>query len=244
MTLSKNSVIPLYYQLKVWLLEQIDSGRFSPGDQIPTEYELCHQFGLSRGTVRQALKELVAEGRLYLVRGRGTFVAELPQEKWSIATFVSMSEALDRKGVPYETIVLEKKALKADPLVATNLQVEVGEPILFLKRLRTVNQEPFVIYHSYLLEKIAAPLYEVDLNNRSLYKVLEEKCGVRVAFMDRTILVRLATDDEASILQVPPRSAIHVFEELAYDSDGKPVEFGNSIFRGDKSRFQLRITRI
>ncbi len=242
--LSKNSAIPLYYQLKMWLLEQIDAGQFTPGEQIPTEHELCHQFDLSRGTVRQALKELIDEGRLYPVRGRGTFIAEPPNETWSFATTASISEALDHKGIPYETPVLEVSSKKADALVASNLLIEPEQPVVFIKRLRIVEGRPLVIYELYLPESIAAPLHKIDLTNCAFYRTLEEHCGVRVVAMDRTIGVRLATEEEAHLLDVPPGSAVQVFEELAYDRAGKPVEFSYSVFRGDRSHLQLRITRL
>lgn len=244
MPLTKNSAIPLYYQLKVWLLEQIDSGHLVPGQQIPTEHDLCSQHDLSRGTVRQALQELIDEGRLYRVRGRGTFVAEPPHERWSFVTSVSIAETLERRGIPYETPVLEMRPCKADARVASNLLVEPGEPVIFFKRLRVIEGEPFAIFDSYLVEKRATELYEIDMNNRSLYRVLEDLCGVRVASMDRTILVRLATDEETALLHMPSNSAVHVFDEIALDADGKPVEYSQSIIRGDRSNLRLRITRL
>jgi GntR family transcriptional regulator len=244
MTLKKNSAIPLYYQLKMWLVDQIDSGELIPGDQIPTEQELCEQFDLSRGTVRRALGELISEQRLYLVRGRGTFVAELPRPPWVLATAVSIAEALEKQGVPFETHVLAQRLQEADPLVATKLRIEPGEPVVFLERLRVVNGEPLVIFTSHLPEKLVPGLVNIDLTNRSLYRALEEGHGVRISFMDRVLCSRLADKREAEMLGVFTPAAVHVFENLGYDAKGQPIDFGYDVYRGDKSSFEFRVNRV
>jgi GntR family transcriptional regulator len=242
-SLDRSSAIPLYYQLKQWLLEQIDRGMFAPGTQIPTELELCEQFQVSRGTVRQAAKELIAEGRLYLVRGCGTFVAVPHRQRWSLLDFVSVAEMLQRQSVQFETRVIEVSSQQADPRIATELRIEIGSPIVYIRRVRSLQGEPMVIFASYLPEKLAAPLYHIDLTNRSLYGVLEEECGARVMAVDHTLSVRLATEEEAHLLGVPPNSPVHDFEETAFDASGLPVDYSLSIFRGDKSRFFVRSVR-
>jgi GntR family transcriptional regulator len=244
MTLKKGSAIPLYYQLKLWLVDQIDRGKLVPGDQVPTEQELCEQFGLSRGTVRRALGELVSEQRLYLVRGRGTYVAEPPRPPWALATAVSIAEALEKQGVPFETRVLEQRLQEANPAVATRLRIEPGEPVVFLKRLRIVDSKPLVIFTSNLPERIIPGLYEMDLTNQSLYKVLEETHDLRISYMDRVLCARLADESEAVQLQMTMPAAVHVFENLAYDTDGRPLDFGYDVYRGDTSRFEFRVDRV
>lgn len=242
-SLDRSSAVPLYHQLKQWLVEQIDQGVFAQGTQIPAELELCEQFRVSRGTVRQATKELVAEGRLYMVRGCGTFVSTPQRQRWSLLDFASVAEMLQRQSVQFETRVVEVSARPADARIATELRIEGGETVMCIRRVRSLQGEPIVIFVSYIPERLAAPLYEIDLTNRSLYGVLEEKCGVSVAYVDHTLSVRLATEEEAELLGIPPASPVHDFEELAYDTSGLPVDFSLSIFRGDKSRFYVRSVR-
>ncbi len=243
-SLDRTSAIPLYYQLKQWLIDQIERGVFAPGSQIPPELELCERFQVSRGTVRQATKELIAEGRLYLVRGLGTFVATPHKHRWSLSDFVSMAETLQRQGARFATRVLEVSRRPADPHVATELQIETGSPVVYVRRVRSLHDEPLVIFESYLPEKLAAPLLQTDLTDRSLYGTLEEVCGVRVVAVEHTLSVRLATAEEAHLLGVSPGSPVHDFEEVAYDASGMPVDYSLSIFRGDKSRFYVRSARV
>ncbi len=244
MTLKKGSAIPLYYQLKVWLVEQIDGGKLVPGDQAPTEQELCEQFDLSRGTVRRALGELISEQRLYLVRGRGTFIADPPRPPWVLATAVSIADALEKQGVPFETRILAQRLQEADPAVATRLRVEPGAAVVFLKRLRIVEGKPLVIFTSYLPDRLVPGLCEIDLTNKSLYRVLGETHGLRISYMDRVLCARLADEAEVAQLQMQMPAAVHVFENLAYDTNGNPLDFGYDVYRGDTSHFEFRVDHV
>jgi GntR family transcriptional regulator len=228
-TLDKASAIPLYYQLKVWLTQRIQDGTLAPGQQIPTEQELCTQFGLSRGTVRQALTELAADGHVYLVRGRGTI--------------------LEQRGLAFERQVHELSPRAATPAIATALRVEPQTPLVYLKRLWLVEGEPLMVADSYLPEKLAGGLYRVDLNNQSLYQALESVCGVKVARVDRTLSVRLADEEERALLKLAAPAAVHLLEDRAFagpsgHTENRPVEYSQTVIRGDKSRFELQSRRV
>ncbi|MBE3562031.1 MAG: GntR family transcriptional regulator, partial [Ktedonobacteraceae bacterium] len=97
-TLERSNPLPLYYQLKEVLKQQIRAGYFSPNDAIPSEPELVAQYHVSRATVRQALTELVHEGLLYRQHGRGTFVCEPRVQPHSLSELISFSEDLRRRG--------------------------------------------------------------------------------------------------------------------------------------------------
>jgi GntR family transcriptional regulator len=248
-TLDKASAIPLYYQLKVWLTQRIQDGTLAPGQQIPTEQELCTQFGLSRGTVRQALTELAADGHVYLVRGRGTYVSESVPERWSVSSMVSMSDILEQRGLAFERQVHELSPRAATPAIATALRVEPQTPLVYLKRLWLVEGEPLMVADSYLPEKLAGGLYRVDLNNQSLYQALESVCGVKVARVDRTLSVRLADEEERALLKLAAPAAVHMLEDRAFagpcgHTENRPVEYSQTVIRGDKSRFELQSRRV
>lgn len=242
--LDKESVIPLYYQLKTWLSELIDNGDLRPGDQAPTEQELCQKFGLSRGTVRRALAELVHEKKLYLVRGRGTYIAEPEWPPWTIATAVSVTEALKEQNLFFETRILEQHLIKADPHIATRLNIEPGGTVVFLKRLRLVEGTPLVLFISYLPLKIMPGLHKLNLTDCSLYQTLEEKYGLHIEIMDRTIYSRLATVAEAELLRIPNPSPLLVFEDVAYDIHNRTLDYGYDLYQGSEiNRFAFKVDR-
>src|SRR3989304_2717611 len=98
-TLDKASAIPLYFQLERWLVARVADGQLQPGHQIPSEQELCREFSLSRGTVRQALSELASEGHIYLVRGRVNVEALHFVENFAWNSYIMISEALRQSGL-------------------------------------------------------------------------------------------------------------------------------------------------
>ena len=247
-SLDKASAIPLYFQLKRWLVERIAEGHLQPGMQIPPEQELCKQFALSRGTVRQAMSDLASEGRIYLVRGRGTYVAERIPDRWSLSSYVSISEALRQKGLAVERRVLSVRSLKATPQVATALHIEPGAAVMGLKRMWLVDGEALMIGIGYLPERIARQLQGLDFHNRPLYATLAERCGIQITRVDRTVLVRLADVEECTLLQIPPGSPVQALEERAYEESdgpggGRPIEYSEDVIRGDRSRLEMQSRR-
>ena len=247
--LDRTSVLPLYYQLKQWLAQEIDSGALKPGDRVPTEQELCTRMGLSRGTVRAALSELIAEGRLYMVRGRGTYVSHPTPQLWSISSFVSISDALAQQGHTFERRVLDLLIITPPPQVATALRLGSGRQVIYLKRLWLTEGQPLMIAISYLPEKIAAGLMQVDLNNRPLYHTLEVVCGIRIRRVDRTLGVRLADESERALLNLVPPAPVYLLEDRAYEAvelpdEALPVEYSQTIIRGDKQRFEIQSIQV
>jgi len=244
-SLDKASAIPLYFQLKRWLVDRIAEGRLLPGQQISSEQELCKQFSLSRGTVRQALSELASEGHIYLVRGRGTFVAERIADRWSLNSYVSITEALRQKGLTVERRVLQVSSVQAEPQVATALHIEPGAPVMCLKRLWLADGQPLMVGTGFLPENLASDLYGLDFHNRPLYGTLAERYGIHITRVDRTLLVRLADEDECRLLQLADGSPVQVLEERAYETSdgpdgGRPIEYSVDVIRGDRSRLEMQ----
>ncbi len=247
-SLDKASAIPLYFQLKRWLIERVAQGQLQPGQQIPSEQDLCREFSLSRGTVRQALSELASEGHIYLVRGRGTFVAERIPDRWLLSSYVSISEALRQSGLTVERRVLVVDRVGASPQVATALHIEPQAQVMRLKRLWLADGQPLMIGIGYLPERIARELEGLDFHNRPLYATLAERCGIQITRVDRTLLVRLAGVEECTLLQIPPGSPVQVLEERAYEeaddpSGSRPIEYSEDVIRGDRSRLEMQSRR-
>jgi GntR family transcriptional regulator len=247
--LDRASMLPLYYQLRQWLVGKIDSGELKAGDRVPTEQELCSQMGLSRGTVRAALSDLISEGRLYMVRGRGTYVAHHEPQGWSLGSFVSISEALAQQGRTFERRVLDLLTIPSPPSVATALRLGSGSQVIYLKRLWLTDGEPLMIAISYLPEKLAAGLVRVDLNNRPLYHALDQECGIHIRRVERTLGVRLADEAECVLLNLIQPAPVYLLDDLAYEvveppAEARPVEYSQTIIRGDKQRFEIQSIQV
>ncbi|HQE98772.1 MAG TPA: GntR family transcriptional regulator, partial [Anaerolineae bacterium] len=138
MELKREAPTPLYVQLKNSLLMQITSNQLAPHQQLPSERELCEQFGVSRTTVRQAINEMIHEGLVYSRAGKGTFVSE-PKINQQLRTLTGFSQdVLERGGTP-SSQVLEARLIPATPDLAERLQVTLETELVLLSRLRLAN---------------------------------------------------------------------------------------------------------
>ena len=234
------SSAPLYQQIKQWIVAQIRQGHLKPGMRIPGEFELMRILNVSRGTIREALRGLINEGILYSVRGHGTYVKEMEKSSWAVNTFLSVAESFDHTNTDYSTRVLEMGCCDAETDVAAQLQVPPLTQVIFMHRLRLIKDEPVHLSTSYLPFTIAAPLLEVDLNDTSLYRVMDEKLGLRVTRVDRRVFARLADSWEAEHLKLPNVSAIMVLNGTAFSVIEKPVEYSIARFPTDRSQFIIQ----
>ena len=243
-SVDKTSPTPIYYQLKEQLALLIRNGTYQVGGQLPSEVAISQQLGISRGTVRQAINALVAEGRLHRVRGRGTFVTEPPATMLHLAQrFTSFAEDMRERNVPFSTRVLAGKVMPAEGRLLTKLALSYGDNVTYLERLGSIEGEPFVLAFTYLPEALSPGLLEKDLTDRPLYEVLEGDYGLRLTHANRTLEASRADEYEAQLLQVPEGSPIHFMHSLAYLDDGRPAEYSRLRFRGDRSRITFEVRR-
>jgi GntR family transcriptional regulator len=243
LTIDKNGPLPLYFQLKEWLIGQIEQGILLPGNQIPTELALAERYALSRGTVRQAINELVHEGHLYRIHGRGTFVSAPRVEHRMAQMLTSFAEDMRDQAIPFSSRCLSRKVLAADDWLAGRLHIGPQDRVICLERLGHVNDEPIVIAHTYLPLTLCPTLVEDDLTDCSLYALLESKYNITLCRARRTLEPALADEYEARMLQIRKGSAIHLMETCAYDTNDRPIEFSRLRFRGDRSRFVFEVGR-
>jgi GntR family transcriptional regulator len=242
--MQKTNGIPLYIQIKEWLKAEIASGRISEGSRIPGEYDLSKNLNVSRGTVREAIRELIEEGALYTIHGRGTYVRESEPLSWSASTIVSVADSFDEANIQHSTLLLEIQKELPEPAIAAQLRIEPQAEVIRLERLRFIKDEPVHLSRSFLPASIAERLLDLDLTNKSLYRVMEQELGIRVTRVDRKVMARLANPLEVKLLQIPPISAVLVLDGIAYNALDKPVECSTARFPTDRSRFVIQSRRV
>ncbi|WP_422447646.1 GntR family transcriptional regulator [Thermoanaerobacterium sp. DL9XJH110] len=239
--LNKDIPVPLYYQLKEILLAYIQKNQLKPGDSIPTEIELCRIFNISRPTVRQAINELVREGYLKKIKGKGTFITQPKINQEYTHRIISFNDEMIQKGLIPKTRVMKQRYIAADEKIAEKLNLSVGEEVFHLKRLRYANDEPIVFLDSYVPLRLCPGIIDVDFVNNSLYSTFEKKYGIFIKRAVRSIEVDLAGEYEAKLLRIEEGAPIHYFETVAYNQDNVPVEYTISRYRGDKSKFIVEL---
>jgi GntR family transcriptional regulator len=212
-----------------------------PGSPLPSERELADRFGLARMTVRGEIERLTAEGLLYRLHGRGTFVAE-PRVAQAV-TFSSFSEDMRARGLEPGSIVRSQEATEADGFLARVLEVASGAALLRLERIRTADERPMAIELAFLPMERFAGVDGVDFTDASLFEVLAGRFGVRLRDADQRVVAVPIEDDDAVALEVDEGAPGLRFYTLARNEDGTPVYYATSLFPGDRYEVELRQTR-
>lgn len=229
--------LPLYHQVEMAVRERISSGEWAPGTQIPPEDQLCEQFRVSRVTIRHALRNLVAQGLLDRERGRGTFVRDttLTAGARGLTSFSAEMEALGLKAGG-RTLSAAVQPAGAD--TAGALELEPGEPVVAIRRLRTGDGRPVGVQTAYLPADRFPGLEALPLDGRSLYAVLRDQYGVTPAEAIETFRIAHVSESDAELLQVEAGACAFAVERLTADAH-QPFEFVRSMMRGDRYRVRL-----
>jgi GntR family transcriptional regulator len=230
------AALPKYYVLKEQILTLIEDA--VPGTLIPTERALAEQYGTSRTTVRQAIGELVAEGRLDRTQGRGTFVA--PPKVTHVRQLTSFTDDAASQGMTASARILDISEVPADTVTAKRLAVEPGAGVHRVERIRLVNGEPLAHETAFLAGDLPDLAGNVEVRG-SLYSALREDYGIRISEVEDTVETKLAGPEEVRLLDVEMGAPMLLVHRLGLDPDGRPVEWTESVFRGDRFRFVARM---
>jgi GntR family transcriptional regulator len=239
--LDRQSVVPLYYQIQQFLLEQIHSGVFKPGEAILSEMEISAEMGVSRMTVRQALKSLCSQGVLYSQRGKGTFVSQTKFEK-NFRNVLSFSEEMSNSGSRPTSKVLAFGLAQADIKTAEALRTKTDEEIISLRRLRLADGIPMAIEWSHIPVHFCPDLLKTFDPRTSLYERLAQRYGIYIAVAEEVVEAALADADESLLLKIGKGSPVFHFERTSYLRE--PMEYVTSTYRGDRYRIVNRLTAV
>ncbi|WP_166355122.1 GntR family transcriptional regulator [Phytoactinopolyspora limicola] len=202
------------------------------GDPIPPERALGEDCGVSRLTVRRAVDDLVRDGYLTRRQGSGTYVARPTVVQSPTAS--SFSVGIRRRGLTPATKVLGVERADAGVRLSWRLQIAPSDQVLVIRRLRLADGEPMAIATTHLPDALVPGLPVEDLETRSLYQVLEDRYGLKVATGTQTVEPTVVSPEETSELHVPPYSPAFLFRTITRTDDGAPVEFTQTLFRGDR----------
>jgi GntR family transcriptional regulator len=227
---------PLHVQIADVIEVAIASGDLQPGDRLPPERELAEHFGVNRLTLRQALSDLERRRLIRRSVGRrgGTFVAE-PTVERDLSSFAGFSEQARRLGLTASAVLLHAEELPASDEVARGLEIEAGAPVFEVARLRLANKRPVVLESSSFPAERFGAMLDGPLEG-SLYELLTERYGARPCRAVETLEPVRADTHAAQLLGVARGAPLLLVERVAFDGDGRPVEFARDLFRGDRTR--------
>jgi len=237
------SRLPLYAQLEQIIEHQLATGVLRPGDMLPTEAQLCERYGISRPVVRQALAGFVAQGRLYRLRGKGTFVSGAPLAEKLLRPTLGFFDDQAAAGLAVSNDLLGLDVVEARGSVAESLALQPRARCIRVERLRRIDGEPVALMRSYiprwLHRRLLERLQRSDFQDTSLPRLIELATGVRPSSGHRWVQAVVADDAVTAHLGVAAGTALLYVEAIEDDARGRPIEFSQAWHRGDRTRLEL-----
>ncbi|SHE80535.1 GntR family transcriptional regulator [Marinitoga hydrogenitolerans DSM 16785] len=241
-SIDRNSPIPLYYQIKEQLKNYIELNKLPAHTLLPTEDELSKKYSVSRLTVRNAMKELINEGIIYRIQGKGTFVSEkkLITDLTSLKGFNDEMESIGKKT---KAKVLFNGFILPDAKVVKIFKLKKNQKVLLLSRIRFEGNIPRAIENAYLNISAYPELIEIkekDMSNLSLYKLLKDKFQIFPTHAKEEIEIIHANKKISKILNIKENDCVLSIIRLTSSQDNIPFEYVESKYK--KDNFKLRIT--
>jgi GntR family transcriptional regulator len=242
----QDSRLPYYEQLKQLLLREIARDNLEPGHLMSSESEMCQRYGVSRTVVRQAVGELVNEGVLQRMRGKGTFVARPKLSEQFMESTVGFFEDMTTHGHSVTSNVLSIDRVEVAGRVRELLGVPPGTHCVEIVRLRAVNEEVVAFTKSYVNRDdpgLVDFLRAADLSSTSLYRLLEEHFGLRIDAGHRSIEATTARGMLSKLLEVTPGDPLLYIESVARGSDQAVIECFQAWHRADRMKVEMDVVR-
>ncbi|ARU57971.1 transcriptional regulator, GntR family protein [Oleiphilus messinensis] len=232
---------PLYIQIKEVLKKQILEGQYQPHERLPSENKLMQEFQVSRITVRQALRDLTAEGLIFSSQGKGTFVNK-PKAVQDVHRLEGFGEAMTAKGYDTAARLISIKTIPGPRAVTEALKLKNKSPVVEVKRVRLLNGEPISIDTSYFPESIGQHLYDRDLTG-DIFPMLEQQLGTPLGSADIRLEARIAESDIAELLAIEVGNPVMWVQRLTLNTAGHPVDFEYLSIRGDAYQYHFTVER-
>ncbi|MEN8076822.1 GntR family transcriptional regulator [Clostridioides difficile] len=221
---------PIYIKIERYLKELIDSGEIKQGELLPSENKLCEKFNVTRMTVRSAFNNLVKEGYISRKRGIGSIVL-VNRISDNIGAVESYTKEMVNKGYNITTKLISLTIVEADNLIKDKLNLELGENVWEVKRVRYAEGCPVSYMITYMPVKMFPNLKRLDCN--SLYKYIDE-CGYKISTAQRVVEALISTEELMELLELECESPILHIEQVGILESGESFEYSHTYHYGYK----------
>ena len=234
--MAAHSYLPRYRTIEQALRERIAAGR--PGDALPSDSDLCAEFGVSRMTARTAMHRLAEDGLVLRLPGRGSYVAEPPSHRRA-DRLMSFSSEMARRGRLPSSRIVDREIRPAARTAARELRIREGDPIVFLRRVRCADEQPIALERTHLIGTTSPAVMAADLRRESLHAVLAT-AGYALRRGTAMVTAAAASGDDARLLEVPRGSPMLVERRTIVDAQGRPIEATESRYPADRYAIDVR----
>jgi GntR family transcriptional regulator len=227
-----NKNAPLYVQLKEEIISAIQDGKYKPGDLLPSQRSIADSHDMSHMTVRRAINELINEGVIYSIQGKGIYVAQQKVAS-EYGSLQGLDQQLDRLGMKPSTRILEAKTIAASTMLAQTLEIEPSMPVIYLHRLRYADEKPISLHTVFLPAQLVPNILEKETLQHSLFQTLREEYGLTLAGSSNSVSAEIANQEVSELLGLEYPTAIIVREQITYLDTGQVIEYSRTWTRGD-----------
>jgi len=241
--LNKNSFTSLYVQIANNLENLIKEGQFKNGTKLPSEESLVKHYKVSRPTINRAFALLIKKSLVYRNKGIGTFVLNKKIQLPLLQEDISFGESLKKAKVNFYTELLKSKIILANKIVANWLNIKKGTEVIYIKRLRYLDDKPFLLINSYLPKDLFPGLENTDFTKYSLFSILEKKFFTSIEKSNRYMKIIKASEKDASYLDIPIGDPLLHLEGVVFSSKNREIEYFDIRLRGDIISFYTTLYR-
>ncbi|MCJ7709694.1 MAG: GntR family transcriptional regulator [Chloroflexi bacterium] len=228
--------LPHYRQIELALRERVPT--LSPGERLPSDSDLCREFGVSRMTARNAMQRLADDGLVRRIPGRGTFVVEPPAHRHA-DRLMAFSHEMERRGRRAGSRLLAREIRPATAAEATALEIRPTDPVVLVRRLRLADDVPMAIETAVLIGRTADAVMVADLEAGSLHEALAG-AGLNLRRGHATITAEAASSEDAHLLGVSTGEPLLVERRVILGVHGRPVEATESRYPGHLYALDVR----
>lgn len=240
--IDRKKPIPYYYQIQQQIIAAIENSEWKPDEFIPSERELSDKFKVSRITTRKALDNLMIEGYIKKIKGKGAVVAKPRIEEQLFNRLIGTFQDLKDKGYEIKNEILSFEVLKTEKNITKELNLSENEEVFRFERLRYIDEEPYHFSRTFIPKKICPNFDPKFLVDNSLIQVLENKYDLKIYKLKRVLQANVATVEDSKLFKIKIGSPILTFFNTAFIKDGTAIEYTLNKIRGDMSKFEIEIS--
>lgn len=229
---------PIYLLVSEELADLIESGKLKAGDKLPSESQVCQQYGISRMTVRQAIGELINQGIVESIRGKGTFVTKAQSTQKNLRSF---TETIRCKGAIPTTKVLEFSTVTSLTAINNKLGLGKDDKCYKLKRLRFADNEAVALETAYIPVKYCVDLDKYDLSG-SLYSILEKKYNYKIAKTNSMIEANISSTPMNRLFERAKAFPMLKVTSVVYTNTGENLFYEEAYYDSKSYKYQVDIT--
>ncbi|WP_027338755.1 GntR family transcriptional regulator [Halonatronum saccharophilum] len=245
MSLIRKDSRQLYLLVKEKIDEKILEGEYKPGDRLPSEAKLSENFGVSRATLREALRVLEKEGKINRMQGVGTFITEKSTLfKSGIEELHSITQSIESMGQKAGTRELELKWDNHVENLAQEFNRKKDSDFLILYRTRTADDNPVAYCEDYIPQALFTKEVKKEDISLSLLKFLQKEFNIYISYAVADILPIVANDMLANKLDLEVGEPLLLLKQMHYDDRDNPILYSKNYFRSDKFEFHVLRDRI